>query len=279
MRRLTPRSWCLLAVLALAGCYKPSILEGGFKCDVGDKPCPDGFTCSDLDQMCYMRPPISIDAGVCATPVASLCSPDAGVGNDSCNPVCQTGCTCARCNVGADSTAACGGLVGTKTLGAICTLGAGDDCAPGFICLKQKCGTSLGRCYRHCATDDQCNGGFCQASIPDKDGNPTSHMVCNLAPSDCDGLKGTGCPSAALNCYVTGNKTLCDCPSAAPKPGQLNDPCVFYNDCAAGYMCIANVAGLMTPHCQPVCDIISGMCITGRHCVANGPKYGYCDTN
>jgi hypothetical protein len=268
-----------VGLVLLAGCYKPNISDGGFKCAAGEKPCPDGFACSDLDRRCYLMPPTGIDAGTCMTPIAALCAIEPMTG-DACEPACQVGCDCARCNVDPDGMAICGGLGGTKALGAVCTPGAGDDCAPGFLCMKEKCGTNLGRCYRHCATDAQCSGRFCQLRILDRSGNLTKFQVCEIAPSDCDALAGTGCPNAALKCYLSGTQTLCDCPSGStPAPVMLNEPCVFNNDCATGLVCISNVGGLPGPHCHPVCALATGMCPMGRHCVASSVKYGYCDTN
>jgi hypothetical protein len=264
----------LAAAAAVAGCYKPDILDGGFKCATSGKACPEGFVCAS-DNLCRRPGSHPQDASMCSQPpVTPLCTNAALSG--ICDPTCQTGCECGRCNVSAAGAAVCGSY-GAKTLGAVCIIGNGDDCAPGFICLQETCGNLLGRCYRHCTDDSVCSGRICQVVINDANDNPTSFRACDLAPQACDPVNNTGCPSPALNCYLTSaNETLCDCPNDPAHQGVMGDACTFYNDCAPSFICISNVGGLPGPHCHPVCSLTSPSCPATRTCVATGSFYGYC---
>src|SRR5215471_3281360 len=121
-------AWLLLSgtlSLAGAGCYRPDILDGGFGCAEAGKLCPDGFVCNSTDHLCHRVGAPLPDAAACMYPaVATLCGDPAPPGQN-CNPTCQTGCSCGRCNVGLGGVAECT-AVGTKKLGELCTLGMGD---------------------------------------------------------------------------------------------------------------------------------------------------------
>jgi hypothetical protein len=293
-----------VAAFALASCYKPNITEGGFICSARNE-CPDGFTCA-ADHHCWTVPPVvmpmsdggmdkpmdmappKVDAqgtetgteggaevGMCMAP-APLCSsgPDAG---EACSPACQTGCACGRCNV-VNGTPTCVSA-GTVKLGDVCNPNA-DNCAPGLICLSETCGNGLARCYRHCTADEQCDGSRCTITIEDSKGNNTPYLTCDVPPRTCNPVDGSGCPSVSLNCYLTSaNETLCDCPTNPAKQGGPNDPCTFYSDCGAGFICIAGVGGQTTPHCHFVCDVSAPSCPNSEpKCTpaGTGSKYGYC---
>jgi hypothetical protein len=88
---------------------------------------------------------------------------DLPAAGQACNPACQTGCDCGRCNV-VNGVPKCVPS-GSVKLGEICKFGNDDNCAPGLICLQEACGNGLGRCYRHCARSDQCAGSICQFQI------------------------------------------------------------------------------------------------------------------
>lgn len=266
----------VIAVLVVLGapsisCYKPTIQDGGFICL--DGLCPEGFVCAS-DNHCW-RDPASVpmvDAGMeptCSFPtVTPLCS-DPPAPGQACNPSCQTGCDCGRCNV-------VGGVPkcvapGTVKQGELCKLGAEDNCAPGFYCQKEACGNNLGRCYRHCTKSDQCGGSICGFAI---EGTPFN--VCEVSLQTCDPINDTGCPSSSLHCYITsGDMTLCDCARNAPNKGVAGDPCVFYSDCAPGFVCFRNA--LETAKCRPACTIVSPACAAGDSC-SGGTKYGHCGT-
>src|SRR4051812_8681794 len=137
-----------VAVSPLPGCYRPSIKDGGFLCAAPPaKACPDGFRC--LGGVCLSGSDGGGVDGMCTSgPVQPICDDQPGPGQQ-CNPACQTGCACGRCNV-VDGAAVCT-PAGTQALGAKCNPNPGsDDCAAGLICLEETCGNRLGRCYRHC---------------------------------------------------------------------------------------------------------------------------------
>lgn len=269
----------LLASVGFAGCYDPTIKSGGLWCAKSGKKCPDGFTCSSVDQKCYTtgsavdaRP----DTTVCSTPVAPLCADMPKMGQ-KCNPTCQTGeCGCGRCNlVGKDPACT---TAGAKLIGQVCNLGA-DDCSAGLICLLENCGTNLGRCYRYCARNDQCaGGGSCQIPILAPDRSNTGFLACDVAAQECDPVAKTGCPAPALNCYLTSaNQTVCDC-SNRPVGTALGEACTFYNDCAAGLVCVDNLGGIAGKRCAQLCvqNASPSGCLPGMRCNPAGSKYGYC---
>lgn len=277
-----------LAWLGAAGCYKPVIDDGGLKCASAGKKCPDGLMCGS-DNRCRQMPlvvmndasdgKIMSDAGdgpaesSCALPVVTPSCQDPPKAGQTCNPACQKGCACGRCNVVGKDTACV--AVGAIKLGDLCKLGAGDDCAPGLICRKEACGNGLARCYQHCTKPEQCSSPFCQLSIDDDVGNATGFTVCDVALRACDPVTNSGCPAAALNCYLTGaSDTLCDCPANPTKPAQIGEPCNFYNDCAGGLYCIGAV---VAARCHFVCDVMNPSCGNNGQCVPLGSKFGYCD--
>jgi hypothetical protein len=286
-----------IAALSLASCYKPSIQDNGFLCSP-KRECPDGYKCG-ADNHCSLmplkNPPADSgmdlkpdmmttmpDAGgetsMC-TPPAALCAAGPAAG-EVCSPACQKGCDCGRCNV-VDGKPTCV-AAGTVKLGEVCTPAA-DNCGPGLICLLEMCGNGLARCYRHCTTNDQCDGTACTIPIDDIKGNPTSYTTCDVPPRDCNPVAAAGggsCPDPALNCYLTSaNQTLCDCPTRPASQGGNNAECTIYSDCAAGFICIAGVNGQTTPHCHFVCDVAKPSCPNSEpRCVpaGTGAKYGYC---
>ena len=225
-----------------------------------------------LASACHLDDRVVSDS-VCSAPPA-LCAAGPAVG-DVCNPACQTGCDCGRCNV-VDGKAKCV-PTGTVELGDVCTPGGADNCAPGLICLLESCGNGLARCYRHCTTNDQCAGTACTIALDDGKGGATTFTACDVPPRTCDPVAQIGCPNPTLNCYLTSaNQTLCDCPT---KQGMNNAPCGLYSDCAPGYVCTSGVGGLAGPHCQFVCNVANPSCSAlTPHCVpaGTGAQYGYC---
>jgi hypothetical protein len=85
-----------------------------------------------------------------------------------------------------------------------------------------------------------------------------------------------GCPNPALTCFlVVPGVTLCDCPG--PPPGGKNgDPCAFYSDCQAGYVCIG-VGGGGGNQCRAVCSKASPACPVGQTCNVSGGDPGFCN--
>jgi hypothetical protein len=259
-----------LSLVSPAGCYNPSIQEGGFICAEAGKQCPDGFSCQS-DGHCH--------ATSCSVPaITPLCSDPARDGG-ACNPTCQTGCSCGRCNI-AHGAPACLKTLGTKKLGEICTPDS-DNCQPGFICLleAETCGQNVGRCYQHCTTNAQCGSPrACEIPILDGSDKDTGYRTCSLASQPCNPLATTGnqCPNAGLGCYVSSaGATFCDCPNRMT-PVALGGVCGVYNDCGPGLICTTQ-AGLAGMHCRQTC-LTSGTntCPSGQHCMAVAGGYGYC---
>src|SRR5581483_1408591 len=127
---------------------------------------------------------------------------------------------------------------GPKMVGEACMLGA-DDCTAGLICLKESCGTNLGRCYQYCSgtpTDNTCPSGLrCDININDKDGGMTSYTVCELPNQACNPAGATSGCATGLACYVDStNATSCSCPGTAASGAR----CTFPTDCAPGYTCV-----------------------------------------
>jgi hypothetical protein len=260
-----------LALALPAGCYNPNIQDGGLICAAtdGGLRCPDGFKCNTVDNHCYRS------GGSCAQ-AAPLCQ-DAPRAGSACSPACQIGCQCGRCNVsGLD--AICAPFIGPKKLGEVCASDR-DDCGPGLICLLEACGDRLARCYRHCNSAAQCTGGAaCETPILTSAGADTGFLTCDLAPQDCDPTAATaaatGCPNAALGCYVgPAGAAFCDCPAGAL---HENDACNAFNDCAPGLTC-ASGSGVSGRRCRPVCLVANPTtCASAQQCVGNGGKYGFC---
>jgi hypothetical protein len=257
-----------VSLAAASGCYNPTIADGGLVCADAGKACPDGFECNPIDHRCH-KP-----SGQCSAPaVTPLCQDQPATGA-ACNPTCQTGCACGRCNV-AGSSAVCSPTVGTKTLAQTCSP-TQDDCGPGLICLLESCGTGLGRCYRHCTTAGQCTGGAaCVIPILDGMSRDTGFKTCDLAPQDCDPIARTGCPNAALTCFVDdAGQTICDCPGRAV-PVADGGACTVFSDCAPGLACVAT-AGIVGPRCRQICLQARPNCSNNLRCVPIGARYGYC---
>ena len=263
------------------GCYSPQISSTlGLQCAaLPAKQCPDGFSCAGtrcvrgdgtggagLSGGTGGTPGTGGIGGSCATPIAPLCS---GSTTTGCDPVCQTGCACGlKCGV-TPSGATCSAPLGTKGTGAICQLGA-DDCAPGDVCMRELCGTNLGRCYRYCRAGDLCAGFGCNTTVT-LDTGATTQQACNLSDSTCNIYDGTGCPDLALKCYASGTHSKCDCPSPSGPPLGVGDPCFNYNDCGTGLMCLT-VGG--STQCHQLCRT-SADC-GGTICMPLGTIGGYC---
>jgi hypothetical protein len=226
-------------------CYDPSIRSGGLLCAPGDKPCPDGFRCGGNGRCVSSDSPGGTGGGngggtggaggMCQNAIAPLCQPSGG-GSGACDPVCQTGCACGlRCNV-SGSTAACAAPQGQKTVGQICALGA-DDCAPGLVCMRERCGADLGRCYRFCRNDD--SSCICNTDLQDASMQNTNFRVCDLAAQMCNPYAQTGCPNQSLRCYALGpSQTICACPGDPSRERQEGQSCSGFRECALGLACL-----------------------------------------
>ncbi|MEP6654267.1 MAG: hypothetical protein ABJA82_12960 [Myxococcales bacterium] len=264
------------------GCYNPKVTPGGLHCAPASsgKQCPDGFSC--IAALCEPtggsaatggRGGASGSGGAgggCANPIAPSCQTPAGA-PPGCDHVCQTGCGCGlRCSV-AGTVTACVPVAGQKSQGDICSP-ASDECAPGLVCLKESCGTNLGRCYRFCRENSDC-GGVCGTPIMLPSGDFSGFKVCNVGDQvpACDVYAKTGCPDPNLVCFVASPNTKCDCPSGANR--TETQKCSLYNDCAPGLLCLAT-AGSPAPQCHRLCRT-SADCSGGAACSISGSS-GYC---
>lgn len=247
------KTWVLL-VAALAGgvatgCYNPKVTPGRLHCATPpSKLCPDGLTC--VAGLCETASSFGGRGGgsggaggggaggsTCAMPVTSLCETPAGT--TGCDPVCQTGCGCGlRCRNLTTTGTACVAPLGRKVIGDICNPES-DECSPGQVCLKESCGTNLGRCFRYCREHVTCGpGGVCGTPIQLPGGGASAFKVCNVADQvpTCDAFARTGCLDPAFVCYVAGQNAKCDCPSGLNRAEGQN--CMLYNDCAPGLTCL-----------------------------------------
>jgi hypothetical protein len=265
----TPRRMALLLVVATAGCYRPDIKDAGLWCAEGGA-CPEGYHCG-ADRRCRVG-----NVAMCLPDAAvmPLCTDQPFV--EPCDPICQQGCECGRCNLDGDKF----GCVpsGTKIAGDYCNL-MSDDCAAGFVCLREPCspedpdaGLQVGRCYRYCAGDQHCDDMVCNVQVVTK-AAPVL-FACQLPPRACDPVDATAtCGSPLLACYVSDRGlTFCDCPGDAG-PGEA---CGVFSSCVPGYRCVQQ--GAMTPRCRKVCQLSGSDCAAGSTCMATpgDATFGYC---
>jgi hypothetical protein len=257
--------FALLIGFACAGCYKPSIKDGGLQCADGGI-CPEGYYCAG-DGVCRKVDPQCVaDAG----PVVPLCTPEPTA---DCDPICQSHCQCGRCNlVGSDLKCV---PAGDKKPGDICNR-AKDDCAPGSTCVPD-CKT-IGRCYRFCGrgdagADDLCGGGQpCNYNAPSGD-----LLICQPPVSKCDPVgNGNDCGHPELACYLsTKDAPVCDCRG---EHGPT-ESCDTYNSCIPGYRCVQFGTGTGTRACYKTCLMTSASdCTAPATCKSLGGSsaYGYC---
>jgi len=270
---MRPRSGAVIALLAmslLTACYRPDIKDAGLVCGDGGT-CPEGYHCGAGDRRCHKE--------------GSMCLPDAAVMplcsdqplGQPCDPICQQGCECGRCNLNGDKLACVPS--GSKLRGDFCNL-ASDDCAAGLVCLREQCspespdaGRQLGRCYRYCAGDQHCDGTSC--NVPIVTTPPSSMWACQLPPQTCDPVGGSNsCGDALLDCYVDSNgSTFCECAGFA---GDA-EPCDVFTSCVPGFRCVQQGGGT-TPRCRRVCRLGGSDCASASACMATpgDTMFGYC---
>ncbi|MBC8131593.1 MAG: hypothetical protein H7X95_01325 [Deltaproteobacteria bacterium] len=285
-----------VAIVAAGGCYRPMIEPGGLRCaPTPAMECPDGFTC--VSGFCHLPGAGGTGGragtggvggrggrggtgggggasggagGTCANAITPLCQSPAGL-PPGCDPVCQTGCPCGlRCNV-TGTTTGCMPALGTKTLGEICSITA-DDCVPGLACLKERCGTNVGRCYRFCRDGSVCGTGIACGMIVDfPNGGRSGSRACNVGDQvpACDVYTRMGCPDSALVCYVANQGTKCDCPSVTNRGEGEN--CTFYDECASGLTCL-NLGNVS--QCHKLCKT-NADCTGGASCTPSG-SFSFC---
>ena len=263
-----------LSLFSPAACYNPSIQDGGFLCAEAGKQCPDGFVCADRRKVPRRPPPRSARSRRSRRSAAIN-----RVTGAACNPTCQTGCACGRCNV-SGAAPACVTDVGTKKLGEICTPSK-DDCQPGYICLLEAdtCGQNVGRCYQYCTTNAQCAspvaGRTCEIPILDSNNNDTevprraawarrraTRWRRPATAARAPGSAATSTPPARRSATAPTARRR-SCSAAVHRRTTI---------AAAGLICTPS-AGLAGMHCRQIC-MTSGTntCPSGQHCmtVADG---------
>jgi hypothetical protein len=269
---MTPRRIAPLFVVAvLGGCYRPSIQPGGLLCADGGA-CPEGFHCGANDRRCHPG-------------ATSMCLPDAAVAQlctdqplgSPCDPICQQGCACGRCNLNGETLACVPS--GSKLRGDLCNLD-NDDCVAGLVCLRELCspqspdaGQQFGRCYRYCAGDQHCDGRSCNVEI--ETAAATTLWACELPPRTCNPVGGSdSCGHGLLGCYVDSNgSTFCECAGDA---GDA-EPCNVFTSCVPGFRCVQQGGGT-TPRCRRVCRLGESDCASTSTCTATpgDSMFGYC---
>jgi hypothetical protein len=253
------------------GCYKPDITDGGLRCATGvdGGVCPEGFHCAP-NGTCRAGPKM-----VCTTAspaIQPLCT--AAIGAE-CDPICQNGCECGRCNlVGASLMCV---PPGNKQRGDLCNA-ANDDCAPGNVCIAY-CGPSKpARCYRFCSKGEttdhsKCEGNKCD--IPVNPGVPPDWIVCEPPLEKCNPVgDNSDCKEpSTYGCYVgpTGSP-VCDCRGTFVEDGV----CGPYNSCLPGLSCVQLRAG-EPALCLKTCRLTGNDCPGGAPCSPAGyDTYGFC---
>ena len=243
-------------VLLALGCYDPQIKSGGLVCASSGKACPDGFVCSNGK---------CVKGGMCRTPIEPLCESNI---SGECDPVCRTGCACGlRCNIGGSGPVCTAAPATPKKAGEICSPNS-DDCEPGYVCLLERCGNNLGRCYRHCRVTADCGAGSAcnEAIITEGESN---YRACSPAFQPCDPLEQTGCPDPALRCFLAGvSQTICDCPPTPDMQRAEGQTC-FSDECGPGLACIAEGSQMA---CRRLCRSTAD-CAT---CTLLTQTLGYC---
>ena len=275
-------AWAILVAVMSpgAGCFTPTIQDGGLKCAGGADGgvCPEGFYCS-ANGTCRKGPKVECSMMTPPVPaVEPICAPDPGF---DCDPICQSRCDCGRCTYNGTGLVclAPGGAVdaGNQPRGAICNPGA-DNCAPGNFC-RLDCANRIGRCYRFCGKggskrSDVCGGQNCQIFLNDALGDPTDIAVCDPPVQACNPVGATDeCGSIELGCYIedTTGDTVCDCKGTGT-PGGM---CGLFNSCNPGFRCV-RMGASATPTCVKTCrtnaDCAPGACTP----LGGGGMFGFC---
>lgn len=288
----------------MAGCYKPSIKDGGLACGVGDS-CPEGFSCAlrrcfravqdaapaevRIDAAMESRPPDAGNDAVACTPQAGIpgCAAQADL---ACDPVCQTKCCPGQKCTAVNGGTAPGGAadLGCRTLqapprllGETCdpsdagTPERSDNCAAGLICIDGNNGAS---CFKLCRGDTDCAAGTrCEERPIETAAGSHVASVCGLPPTPCDPTLNplSGCPSPRV-CYLVtsdranGDTTICEITSGEKR----NLSCRYSRECLTGYTCAASGPG--AGYCRPACARMLPLCPAGTTCQGFGRTYDYC---
>jgi len=156
-----------------------------------------------------------------------------------------------------------------------------DQCVPGLVCLEDSCsGAGAGRCYQFCRSNADCTNAPCTRDVGG------GFKVCDVPYDDCVPLGGsdnTGCPGAAIGCYLSTSdprRTICDC-EFPPGLGET-DICTRSRECHIGLVCV-DPNGQGYRQCTRVCrltavpsDCTIGTCRMYSEGGVSNQTYGFC---
>lgn len=285
-------------MLATLACYKPAVVDGGFRCGAAADSCPEGMIC--VADHCYLKGSAKIPTDA-TTDVrdggpSEMCEPKTvptgtcSVQTDlACDPVCQTGCCsdqkCTVMNVPAEGALAaklgCSPATPLRGFGETCdasnagTPDRSDNCQPGLACVD---GDVTAICLKLCRGDADCtDGARCEQRKLDGQGTALA-SVCGLPATACSPTAAAAssmCPSQRV-CYLVdtnptdGDRTICDISAGQGKQTS----CRYARDCYPNSTCAT--AGIGIGRCWPVCLLADAFCPGNTHCQNVGQTYGYC---
>jgi hypothetical protein len=203
----------------------------------------------------------------------ALVAPD-DLAHAACDPATQAGCIAGqKCSV-VSGKAVCM-PDGAKPAGAPCTVGAGDDCVRGNICVDSLCHPLCD--HNPDCTQPAVDTGTWLDNVPYclvADGFAYCSIACNPVPA----VGPSGC-GAGINCAVFGVEaadggvtfsTTCTVAGV----GADGDPCSRLEDCGPGLTCFSDA-------CRPACRAgTRSDCPTGERCetVTSEPFSRCCPT-
>ncbi len=206
----------LLLSLCVAGCFTPSIQDGGFVCAAGGA-CPQGFSC--IQDHCWSDygpgPDVVIPVPDAGTDLVSL--PEVGP------TLRRLGETCDPVNAG--------------------TTQRHDNCGPGLVCID---GDSQSVCFQRCTGDAECGQARCEERSAERGAVPA--RVCGLPPVTCTPGDATSCPARRV-CYLSETRTVCEISSG----DNTRMACTYSRECLPGYVC---ATGIGAGYCQRACSIV-----------------------
>lgn len=291
--------WAALLVLlgvtfiSAAGCYRPSITDGGLVCAAMTPACPDGYSCleghchrptqgdasvpSDLAAERPVNPDATgdadaakdtgpdltsdADAAMCVVRQAlSGCTPQGG---GACDPVCQTGCCtdqkCTALSSGmADSTTAslgCAKLDAGRNLGDTCDVKNAGTAARSDNCLAGLlCVT--GNSDSICfkmCRNDMDCAGGAKCEMRPIEPKRNLASVCGLPTSTCDPTDKAICPDKRTCYLITPDKDTGDRTVCDISSGGKGNGA----SCTYAFECFPGwtcpATGAGAGRCQPVC--------------------------
>jgi hypothetical protein len=286
-------SFVLVATGLVAACFNTkNIQSGGLKCAPSSDPnspgvCPDGFFCGE-GHLCYRNGTQGValcKAGERLPFGPQACfAPDPQQITSTCDPVCQSGCSCERrCQLTGDLNGGysfdCVAPPGPPQIEVFQACDETKDlCKPGLSCLPPP-GDSIGcisRCTRYCRADVDCpQDSQCIFQI-DLAGDNRKVLICSPPAVVCDPVQNgpaTVCnPLTGDACYVFSDRspdlTMCDCAGTIKAGGA----CQVIHSCEPGHECVGGT-------CRKLCSLSAiGGCPSREVCTrySTSTKFGIC---